>query len=555
MAASVAGVGWAAPPAGSPRADAEQTPTPDGSVRVQGQQAPVALRPTPSLAQGPKPEPRAGVAKRPNADPNPSRTAAQRGEPAGKEAKAAANVRIWPLRKNAFTFTQAFGCVTQIGGFYHINTGCPADRPVVHGGVDLAAPAGTRIYAAASGWITEAGLDRPEGLANTRIVVQHDGRNDGYATEYLHWSVSYVAPGDYVRAGDPIAEVGSVGYSTGPHLHFAVIDFATGDYVDPLRWLPRDASTNAYRGLAPDARPIRFGSRSAALPDYADPEPPPVPTKTRTPERNRTQAKHGGKTNKRGQTDAGASGKRDRTQTKSDDRGVVRRSGKNRTTSKIRTVSRDGVATTETDAGADTDSAREERRQRRADRIATREAPIRDGSSDVELVEDASSRESRRDGNKHGKNGKRADGKQTSGANEKNARNNQKGNGAGSGKKGDKGGKNAKTGDGSDASAGGKTEHPKHASGGDQPDQPSQPADDGGAITEGVDNANGASDTDAASRSGKRDRQPATSETSVPDEESTSGGEVDNHSAVASETAPGADPPAERTPKRDRPEP
>ena len=37
---------------------------------------------------------------------------------------------------------------------------------------------------------------------------------EGYSTEYLHWVASYVAVGDYVRAGEPIGEVGNVGFST-----------------------------------------------------------------------------------------------------------------------------------------------------------------------------------------------------------------------------------------------------------------------------------------------------------------------------------------------------
>lgn len=246
------------------------------SVRPRGETAPVDLQPSPT--------PPADADVEAERSDSPTRQvdnrAGDRKRPPDMDGR-----RVWPLRPEAFTFTQAFGCVPQIGNYYAADPGCPETAPVVHTGVDLAAPLGTRFYAAASGWVTEAGLDRPEGLANTRIVVQHDGPNEGYATEYLHWIVTYVAAGDYVRAGEPLGEVGSVGYSTGPHLHFGVTDFAMGEPIDPLRWLPTDRSGGAYAGLAPNAKRVRFENVSANLPDYADPAPPPVPRERPVPDR------------------------------------------------------------------------------------------------------------------------------------------------------------------------------------------------------------------------------------------------------------------------------
>lgn len=246
------------------------------SVRQRGAAAPVELSARPE----PTPEQRRSSSQ---GDAGASAGDAKGGDRA-KVAKKETPSRVWPLEKGDYTFTQPFGCVPQLGGFYRTNPGCPADSPAVHGGIDLAAPEGTRIYAAASGWVTEAGLDREVGLANTRLVIQHDGENDGYATEYLHWITSFVRVGDYVRAGEPIAEVGSVGWSTGPHLHFAVIEFATGDFSDPVRWLPKTTDGDVYRGLEPGRRPQQFDRVSANMPEHADPAPPPLPKRERVPD-------------------------------------------------------------------------------------------------------------------------------------------------------------------------------------------------------------------------------------------------------------------------------
>ena len=140
----------------------------------------------------------------------------------------------------------------------------PRRRPVFHTGIDLAAPEGTPFYAAASGWVTLADYDRPTADANTRITIQHDGRNEGYATDYLHWVASYVEEGDYVHAGDPIGEVGNVGFSTGPHLHFSVTDLGTGEHVDPLRWLPDEPGLEGYVSRMPNAR-LRLPAGTTAI--------------------------------------------------------------------------------------------------------------------------------------------------------------------------------------------------------------------------------------------------------------------------------------------------
>lgn len=94
--------------------------------------------------------------------------------------------------------------------------------------VDVAMPIGTPVYAARAGkvvdmkmYFTKAGLDpAAHGKANY-IRLRH---NDGTMTVYVHLkpNSNKVSLGDEVSAGDLIAESGNTGYTTGPHLHFAV---------------------------------------------------------------------------------------------------------------------------------------------------------------------------------------------------------------------------------------------------------------------------------------------------------------------------------------------
>ncbi|GAA4562844.1 hypothetical protein GCM10023176_05480 [Micromonospora coerulea] len=102
-----------------------------------------------------------------------------------------------------------------------------------HPGVDLAAPVGTPIVAAAGGRVARAGWFGGYGYYT---CLDH-GRADGQrlSTCYGHQSRLLVSPGQRVRAGQVIGLVGSTGASTGPHLHFEVR--LGGRAVDPLPWL------------------------------------------------------------------------------------------------------------------------------------------------------------------------------------------------------------------------------------------------------------------------------------------------------------------------------
>ena len=86
-----------------------------------------------------------------------------------------------------------------------------------HEGIDLPAPTGTPVVAAADGTVVYAG-DGIRGYGNL-VVLQHPG---DLLTVYAHNSALFVAQGQGVRAGARVAAVGQTGRATGPHLHFEV---------------------------------------------------------------------------------------------------------------------------------------------------------------------------------------------------------------------------------------------------------------------------------------------------------------------------------------------
>lgn len=96
----------------------------------------------------------------------------------------------------------------------------------LHAGMDLAAPTGTVIGAAAGGTVVTAGWLGGYGNA---VVIDHGG---GLSTLYAHQSSLAVTVGQVVAPGQSVGRVGSTGNSTGPHLHFEVRVFGTP--VDPV---------------------------------------------------------------------------------------------------------------------------------------------------------------------------------------------------------------------------------------------------------------------------------------------------------------------------------
>ena len=99
-----------------------------------------------------------------------------------------------------------------------------------HRGVDIPAPMGTAVNAAANGTVIFAG---PRGSYGNLVIIDH---GNGFQTLYGHNSGFVVKAGDVVVKGQTIAAVGSTGRSTGPHCHFEV--HLNGVLVDPLMYLP-----------------------------------------------------------------------------------------------------------------------------------------------------------------------------------------------------------------------------------------------------------------------------------------------------------------------------
>ncbi len=99
----------------------------------------------------------------------------------------------------------------------------------LHTGIDIGAPSGAGVTAAADGTVIYAANLGGYGKA---MMVDHGG---GIVTLYAHNSSFAASVGKKVKRGDTIAKVGSTGNSTGPHLHFEVRK--NGAYVDPVAWL------------------------------------------------------------------------------------------------------------------------------------------------------------------------------------------------------------------------------------------------------------------------------------------------------------------------------
>lgn len=119
-------------------------------------------------------------------------------------------VQYW---ENPFLQPVSGEITTQFGCIRYTNDDPTPSR---HGGIDIAAKTGTDVLAANNGRVLFA--ERIQLTGNT-VVIEH---GYGLKSFYYHMDSLSVSAGDAVKKGDKIGEVGTTGYSTGPHLHFAL---------------------------------------------------------------------------------------------------------------------------------------------------------------------------------------------------------------------------------------------------------------------------------------------------------------------------------------------
>ncbi|MFE3320398.1 M23 family metallopeptidase [Nocardia sp. NPDC059195] len=130
--------------------------------------------------------------------------------------------------------TMVPGSTPSIGGFSlpakgAFTSGFGSRWGTLHRGIDIAGPLGSPIYAVADGTVVEAGPAQGFGLW---VRIRHD---DGTISIYGHMYDFVVSQGERVPAGMQIARIGNRGDSTGPHLHFEIVQ--NGQHVDPQAWL------------------------------------------------------------------------------------------------------------------------------------------------------------------------------------------------------------------------------------------------------------------------------------------------------------------------------
>jgi murein DD-endopeptidase MepM/ murein hydrolase activator NlpD len=97
-----------------------------------------------------------------------------------------------------------------------------------HRGIDFAGAAGSEVLAVAEGVVTR--VEKVAGYGNL-VEITHGQ----YVTRYAHNQRALVAEGDRVSRGQPVALMGSTGRSTGPHVHFEVLQ--NGRHVNPLKFI------------------------------------------------------------------------------------------------------------------------------------------------------------------------------------------------------------------------------------------------------------------------------------------------------------------------------
>jgi murein DD-endopeptidase MepM/ murein hydrolase activator NlpD len=123
-----------------------------------------------------------------------------------------------------------------------VTSGFGPRRGSFHDGIDISAPHGVPVVAAAAGRVIFSDEIRGYGKL---VIIQH---REGYITIYAHNRVNLVKEGQTVRQGQAVAEVGQSGRASGPHLHFEIRKDNLAR--NPLRYLPEDRRIVFEKGVS-----------------------------------------------------------------------------------------------------------------------------------------------------------------------------------------------------------------------------------------------------------------------------------------------------------------
>ena len=105
------------------------------------------------------------------------------------------------------------------------------DEKKFHTGVDISVPPGSEVKATAQGIVSFAGWTEGSGIV---VVVEH---GHGFSTAYAHNRKAVVRVGQRIARGEVVAQSGSTGVSTGPHVHYEI--WRNGRHADPVGFLAR----------------------------------------------------------------------------------------------------------------------------------------------------------------------------------------------------------------------------------------------------------------------------------------------------------------------------
>lgn len=160
-----------------------------------------------------------------------------------KEKLAESIPAIWPLDKKLIRSIGSFGGrADPISG-----------RRARHEGMDFSGRIGTPVYATGNGQV----MFNPKGYSGygKQIMIDH---GFGYRTRFAHLNKIDVVPGQFVKRGEKIGEMGNTGKSTGPHLHYEV--HYRGVPVDPVNYFSREMSDADFAKIIETAKDVNFES-------------------------------------------------------------------------------------------------------------------------------------------------------------------------------------------------------------------------------------------------------------------------------------------------------